>query len=395
MNLILFDDPTVRQDLLPFTFTRPVAALRVGICTIAEKWAHALGQRPSYATQPHLSEKFPIVCTTDNLWVHGAVCPDAALVAEIRSLTPGEGLRQGSALLAYRTPEAEIPEVIGGAVRGYEAEVILVDQLWKIFQYNGWQIRADFGWLTAGRTSQPVEDEHTRVYARDQIFLEPGVNIRAAILNAEQGPIYIGKNAIIQEGAIIRGPFAMGEGSHINMGAKIRGDVSLGPFCKVGGEVSNSVFIGYSSKAHDGFLGNSVIGEWCNFGADSNTSNLKNNYDNIKIWSYRKGAFADTGLMFCGLMMGDHSKCGINTMFNTGTVVGVSANVFGGGFPRTFIPSFAWGGAAGFTTFQLPKALDTAAKAMARRNETLDPAARAILEYHFNESARERVWETK
>jgi UDP-N-acetylglucosamine diphosphorylase/glucosamine-1-phosphate N-acetyltransferase len=395
MNLILFDDPTVRQDLLPFSFTRPVAAIRVGICTLAEKWQHWLGLSPSFATQEYLSKKFPLTLTNDNLWIHGALCPDATLVAQIQSLQPGEGLRKGSTILALRTPEDEIPEVMTGTVREYSNEVTLIDQVWKIFQSNGAQIRTDFDWLTHGRTSAPVNDEHTRVYAPHQIFIEPGVTIRAAILNAENGPIYLGKNAIVQEGAIIRGPFAMGEGAHINMGAKIRGDVTLGPYCKAGGEVSNSVFFGYSAKAHDGFLGNSVIGEWCNFGADSNTSNLKNNYENIKIWNYRKGGFADTGLMFCGLMMGDHSKCGINTMFNTGTVVGVSANIFGDGFPRTFIPSFAWGGAAGFTTYQIKKVVDAAAKAMARRDKQLDDTERGILEYLFNESAPERVWETK
>lgn len=395
MNLVLFDEPTVRQDLLPFTFTRPVAGLRVGILTIAEKWQRYLGLTPSFDAPEYLRKKFPLTVSTDNLWIHGALCPNPALVARIQTLKPGEGLRQGATVLALRTPEDEVPEVISGPMHEYTEPVTLINQVWKIFRLNGQEIRADFALITKGRTSAPITDEHTRVYQRDQIFLEEGVTIRAALLNAENGPIYLGKNAVVQEGALIRGPFAMGEGAHINMGAKIRGDVTLGPYCKVGGEVSNSIFIGYSNKAHDGFLGNSVIGEWCNFGADSNTSNLKNNYENIKIWSYRKGGFADTGLMFCGLMMGDHSKCGINTMFNTGTVIGVSANVFGDGFPRTFIPSFAWGGAAGFTTYQIKKALEASAKAMERRDKQLDDTERGILEYLFNESAPERVWEKK
>lgn len=395
MNLVLFDEPTVRQDLLPFTFTRPVAGLRVGILTIAEKWERHLGLTPSFDAPDYLRRKFPLAVTADNLWVQGALCPTPALVDRILRLKPGEGLRQGARVLALRTPEAEVPEVISGTLHAYTEPVTLIDQVWKIFKFNGQEIKADFALITKGRTSAPLADEHTRVYNRDQIFMEEGVTIRAALLNAESGPIYLGKHAIVQEGAIIRGPFAMGEGAHINMGAKIRGDVTLGPFCKVGGEVSNSVFIGYSNKAHDGFLGNSVIGEWCNFGADSNTSNLKNNYENIKIWSYRKGGFADTGLMFCGLMMGDHSKCGINTMFNTGTVIGVSANVFGSGFPRTFIPSFAWGGAAGFTTFQLPKVVAACTKAMERRNMPFNDADRGILEYLFRAQAHERVWEKK
>jgi len=395
MNLILFDHPTARQDLLPFTFTRPVAALRVGILTIAEKWERALGTSASFSTESYLAAKYPLTLTADNLWIHGSLCPDAGLIEHISRLKPGEGLQKGDTLLALRTPEAEIPEVIPGRVHPYTADITLIDQCWKIFQANGAQIRADFVRLTSGRQSEPVQDEHTRTYHAPAIFIEPGATVRAAVLNAETGPIYIGKNAIIQEGALIRGPFAMGEGSHLNMGAKIRGDVTLGPFCKVGGEVSTSVMIGNSSKAHDGFLGNSVVGEWCNFGADTNTSNMKNNYENIKIWNYRKGGFADTGLMFCGLMMGDHSKCGINTMFNTGTVVGVSANIFGGGFPRTFIPSFAWGGSAGFSTFQLPRALETAGRAMERRARVLDAAEREILTHLFNESAPDRAWDKK
>jgi UDP-N-acetylglucosamine diphosphorylase/glucosamine-1-phosphate N-acetyltransferase len=236
---------------------------------------------------------------------------------------------------------------------------------------------------------------HTRTYAPENIFIEEGVSIRAALLNAENGPIYLGKNSQLHEGAIIKGPFALCEGSHVNMGSKIRGDTTVGPYSKIGGEVSNSVLFGYSSKAHDGFLGNSVLGEWCNLGADTNTSNLKNNYENVKLWSYVKGGFKDTGLMFCGLMMGDHSKCGINTMFNTGTVIGVSANIFGDGYPRNFIPSYAWGGAAGFSTFKFDKAMETAKKAMERRGIVLDDIELSILQKVYEESERYRVWEKK
>jgi UDP-N-acetylglucosamine diphosphorylase/glucosamine-1-phosphate N-acetyltransferase len=271
----------------------------------------------------------------------------------------------------------------------------LIDEVWKIFQHNGNQIRADFEILTAGRKSNPITDIHTRVYGAENIFIEEGVSLRAALLNAENGPIYLGKNSQVQEGALIKGPFALCEGSHVNMGAKVRGDTTVGPFSKIGGEVSNSVIFGYANKSHDGFLGNSVLGEWCNLGADTNTSNLKNNYENVKLWSYAKEGFKDTGLMFCGLMMGDHSKCGINTMFNTGTVVGVSANIFGDGYPRNFIPSFAWGGAAGFTTFQLNKALDTASKAMSRRSMVLDEQETSILKHVYETSSRFRVWDKK
>ncbi len=395
MNVILFDNPTIRQDLLPFTFTRPVADIRVGMLTIAEKWQKILNTKTTFSTVPYLSQKYPTQCTSDNLWINGAVCPDAELVALIKNLQPGDAIAKDNMILAVRTPNDEVPEIITGTIHDFRSSVTLIDQVWKIYQYNGAQIRADFELITRGRTSAPILDIHTRVYAPENIFLEEGAQVRAALLNAENGPIYLGKNSLVQEGALIRGPFALCEESHVNMGAKVRGDTTVGPFSKIGGEVSNSVIFGYSNKSHDGFLGNSVIGEWCNIGADTNTSNLKNNYENIKLWSYTKGGFKDTGLMFCGLMFGDHSKCGINTMFNSGTVVGVSASIFGDGYPRTFIPSFSWGGAAGFTTFQFNKAMETAAKAMGRRSLPLTENDKEILEHIYNESAQYRVWEKK
>jgi len=395
MNLILFDSPTIRQNLLPFTFTRPVAAIRTGILTIAEKWEKYLNLKASYSTESYLSKKFPLHLEADNYWINGAVCPNEDLVTAIQQLKPGDAITKDNLILVVRTPDDEVPEIITGTIKEFTQPLTLIDQVWKIYQSNGAEIRQDFKLLTKGRKSAPVDDAFTRIYNPDQVFLEEGVQIRAALLNAENGPIFLGKNSIIQEGALIRGPFALCEGSHINMGAKVRGDTTVGPFSKIGGEVSNSVIFGYSNKAHDGFLGNSVIGEWCNLGADSNTSNMKNNYENIKIWNYAKNGFKDTGLMFCGLMLGDHSKCGINMMFNTGTVVGVSASIFGDGYPRNFIPSFAWGGAAGFTTYQLNKALDTASKAMARRNVDLTEDDRDILKTIYNESAQYRVWEKK
>jgi UDP-N-acetylglucosamine diphosphorylase/glucosamine-1-phosphate N-acetyltransferase len=395
MNIILFDDPTIRVDLLPLTFTRPVASIRIGILTIAEKWEKYLGNKVSFSTEEHLSKKYTILLSQDNYWINGAVCPDAQLVKAITSLKTGEGLVKDSRMIALRTPEDEIPEVISGAVKEYSENMTIIDQVWKIFQLNGAQIREDFKLVTKNRKTSGISDKHTRTYSEENIFVEEGASVKAALLNAENGPIYIGKNTQIHEGALIRGPFALCEGSHVNMGAKVRGDTTVGPYSKIGGEVSNTVIFGYSSKAHDGFLGNSVIGEWCNLGADTNTSNLKNNYENIKIWNYAKAGFKDTGLMFCGLIMGDHSKCGINMMFNTGTVVGVSANIFGDGYPRTFIPSFAWGGASGFATFQLNKALETAAKAMERRNISLDEFDKEILKYVFEHSSQFRVWEPK
>jgi UDP-N-acetylglucosamine diphosphorylase/glucosamine-1-phosphate N-acetyltransferase len=392
MNIVLFDDPTIRKDLLPFTFTRPVGDIRVGILTLADKWKKLANADVSFFTEAYLSIKYPAKITGDNFFINGAVVVDAALLEKVKQLNPGEGLTAGETLLAVRADALALPPGANIKTTAY-AEVTLIDKPWKIFQLNGAQIRNDYKLLTAGRKSAGVNDVHTRVYNPENIFVEAGVTIRAAILNAENGPIYLDKNSQIHDGAMIRGPFYLGEGSHVNMGAKVRGDTTVGPQSKIGGEVSNVVIFGYSNKAHDGFLGNSVIGEWCNFGADSNTSNLKNNFENVKVWSYASKRFVDTGLMFCGLLMGDHSKCGINTMFNTGTVVGVSANIFGDGFPRTFIPSFSWGGAAGYMTFKIEKAFETARKAMERRNVVLSDNDKNILSTVYQQTAEFRSWE--
>ena len=390
MNLILFDDPDIRINLLPFTFTRPVACLRVGILTIAEKWEKWLGSKPSFKTEGYLQEKYSLTVGTDNLMVNAAVCPDTKLVDTVKTLPSGYFLVKGTLLIAARNPA---PEMTSQNTLEYSAEVTVIDRPWKIFRENGAQIRIDFALVTSGRRSAPISDPHTRVYGQQNIFLEEGVYIRAAILNAETGPIYLGKNSIVQEGAIIRGGFALCEEGHVNMGAKIRGDATVGPYCKVGGELNNSVLLSYSNKAHDGYLGNSVIGEWCNLGADTNTSNLKNNYDAVKLWNHRAKDFADTGLQFCGLMMGDHSKCSINTMFNTATMVDVSSNVFGTGFPVKYIPSFAWGGSNGFVTFQPAKALETAERVMARRNVVMSVLDKAILLHIYETTASGRNWE--
>ncbi|MEP2668068.1 MAG: GlmU family protein [Cyclobacteriaceae bacterium] len=394
MNVILFDDPSIRQDLSPFTLTRPVSEIRVGILTITEKWEKHLKEKASFQTVDYLQEKYATKNSSDNVLVNGAVCPDEQLVKAINELSDGHGLSKNGILVAARSANVSIENI---QQTEYPGEVTLIDQVWKIFQYNGAQIKSDFDLLTKGRKSNDLNDTHTITYGEvgKDIFIEEGAIIKAAVLNAENGPIYLGKNTQVQEGSLIRGPFALCEGSHVNMGAKIRGDSTVGPYSKVGGEISNSVIFGFSNKGHDGFLGNSVIGEWCNLGADTNTSNLKNNYENVKIWNYKKGGFKDTGLQFCGLIMGDHSKCGINTMFNTGTVVGIGCNIFGDGFPRTFIPSFAWGGAAGFTTFQLNKMLDTAEKVYERRSKTLEAFDKKILQHLFESTATNRVWEKK
>lgn len=392
MNIVLFDEPAIRKDLLPFTFTRPVGDIRVGVLTLADKWRKLAGAEVSFFTEPYLSTKYPAKTTNDNFFINGAAIADTGLLERVKQLKIGEGLIAGQTILAMRADVLTLPPAASIKSTAY-AEATLIDKPWKIFQLNGAQIRSDYKLLTAGRKSAGINDVHTRAYNADQIFVEEGVTIRAAILNAENGPIYLDKNSQVHDGAMIRGPFYLGEGSHVNMGAKVRGDTTVGPQSKIGGEVSNVVIFGYSNKAHDGFLGNSVIGEWCNFGADSNTSNLKNNFENVKVWSYATKRFVDTGLMFCGLLMGDHSKCGINTMFNTGTVVGVSANIFGDGFPRTFIPSFSWGGASGYMTYKVEKAFETAAKAMERRNVVLSDLDKNILRDVFQQTAEFRSWE--
>lgn len=392
MNPILFDDPIIRINLLPFTYTRPVANVRVGILTIDEKWEKWLGVRPSFQTAGYLQTKFPKRNGEDNLLINGAVCPDERLVDAVRSLPADHFLVQNQLLLAARSPESEMNS---DNTIAYNDPLTVIDRPWKIFTLNGAQIRQDFALITAGRTSAGIDDRHTVVYGEKNLFVEEGVKVRAAIINADNGPVYLGKNSIIDEGAMIRGNFALCHDGHVNMGAKIRGDTTIGPYCKVGGEVSTSVLFAYSNKAHDGFLGCSVVGEWCNLGADSNTSNLKNTFDEVKLWSHAENTFISTGLQFCGLMMGDHSKCGINTMFNTGTVIDVSSNVFGDGFLRNYIPSFTWGGAGRMTTYQVEKAFHTAARAMERRQRVFDETEQHILEHVYHMTALHRVWEHK
>ncbi len=314
--------------------------------------------------------------------------PDEKIFNAIKALKEGEYLTREGILLAANVNFLPFYEELESFFTAfvkieYANTIQIVRNNWDIFVLNGNQIRADFT-LFDSKDSHAIEDQHTIVYNKENIFIEKGVKIRAAILNAESGPIFIGKNAEIQEGSVIKGPFALCEGAVINMGAKMRGDTTIGPYSKVGGEINNSVIFGYSNKAHDGFLGNSVIGEWCNLGADTNTSNLKNNYSNVKVWSYLFNDYIDSDRQFCGLMMGDHSKAGINTMFNTGTVVGVNANIFGGGFPPKFIPSYAWGGSEGFQRFEFDKAMQVASKVMERRNIMLENEDYEILKYVYN-----------
>lgn len=382
-NLILFDEPTIRTNLLPFTFTRPVAGIRIGIQTIAEKWAARLNTSASFLTEPYLQAKFPQQSGNDNLYINGAVCPTDALVTAISYLQPQESLvTPEGLLLAVRThqPLEHIPPPDSFTAGTYEEPLTIIRQMPDIYLKNGEQIRSDFAYLTKDRQSQPITDPHTRCYGIENIFVEEGAKIRAAVLNAEAGPIYIGRNTTIAEGSLMIGPFALCDNATVNWGGKMRNNTTVGPYCKVGGELGNSVLFGYSNKAHDGFLGNSVIGEWCNLGANTNNSNLKNDFTNVKLHSYTTGQLEDTGLLFCGLMMGDYTKAGISTMFNTGTVVGVMVNVFGAGFQDKHIPSFTWGGAAeGYTEYRLEKALQVVRETLSRRDVEFTEEDEAIL----------------
>jgi len=394
MNLILFDSASSRRKLLPFTYTRPMAEIRIGILTISEKWVNRLDSKASHLTEDYLTAKYPVSYQEENIYIIGNLCPNEELVSAIEGLAFNQKLVKEGFILASKQGKAVASE-IGESCEAieFDGEITQITHNWDIFKNNGDQIRADYELITKGRKSQPIGDPYTRTYNIENIFIEEGASIKDTTLNAENGPIYIGKNAHVEEGAVIRGPFAICHNSTVNSNARMRGDITIGPWSKVGGEVSNSVIFGFSNKGHDGFLGNSVLGEWCNIGADTNTSNLKNNYDLIKVWDYDKGGFINTGEQFCGLMMGDHSKCGINTMFNTGTIVGVAANIFGAGFPRTFIPSFAWGGPAGFNTFKLPKVYEMADAAMKRRHGDFNEIEKGIISNVFELEAPYRTWE--
>lgn len=399
-SIILFDDDNWRH-LLPITYMRPLGDIRVGILTMAEKWAKILDAHVSFITQDHLSVKFPANVEGDNLLINSACFPTEKLIRFTSNLQLNQSLVYRDELIAARLDKVQFEKLIGNQeadeikavdISGEENCIEKITSTHQIFTVNSREITKDFQLITAGRTSQPISDSN-KIIGSYPVFFEEGVVCECNIFNTETGPIYIGKNCLIMEGSMIRGPFAMGEKSVIKMGAKIYGGTTLGPGCKVGGEVQNVVFQANSNKAHDGYLGNSVIGEWCNFGAGTNNSNLKNSYDEVKLWSYVEERFIKTGLQFCGLIMGDHSKCAISTTFNTGTVVGVSANVFGSGFPRNFIPSYSWGGHHGFSTYDVKKAIETAKIVMERRGVKLTPEDIKILEYTYFESARWRSWE--
>lgn len=386
MNYILFDDGAW-NDLRPLTFTRPVCEIRIGILTIREKWEKYLSASFSFSTQDYLSVKYPKLIQEQNILINGSVLPNKELKEAVLNLKEGEYLSKEGVVLAINFLAKDVDlvnseEILGKIKIEFAQDVVRIAKSYDIFGRNDQALRADFELLTKGKKSQAISDT-VNVLGRENIFLEEGAKVEFATLNATEGPIYIGKDAVIMEGCLVRGPLAMCEHAELKMGTKVYGATTLGPYCKCGGELNNVVLFGYSSKAHDGFLGNAVLGEWCNIGADTNNSNLKNNYSEVKLWSYSSESFEKTGLQFCGSIMGDHSKCGINTMLNTGTVIGVSANVFGAGFPRNFIPSFAMGGNHGFKEYRLNATFEVAGLVMQRRGLEFDEVEQNILESVF------------
>ena len=371
MNIIFFEDK--RERFLPLVYAKPIAKLRVGILTIEEKWEYNFKKENidvtiSYLSENYLSKKYPLKESSENIFINSRFLPNEKLVNFIvNNLTKDEAILFNNSLVAANGTLEQYNSA-SYHIRDYNESFISVElkSATDLFTKNAIAFEDDYKLITEGRKSASVSSTNTII--GDNIFIEEGAKVEASILNSTTGSIYIGKSAEIMEGCLVRGSLALCEGAVLKMGAKIYGSTTIGKFSKVGGEVSNCVIQDYSNKGHDGFMGNAVIGEWCNLGADTNTSNLKNNYSEVKLWSYENNKFEKTGLQFCGLMMGDHSKCGINTMFNTGTVVGVSSNIFGSGFPRNYVPSFSWGGANGFTTYNLEKVFEVAEKVMKRRN---------------------------
>tara|TARA_R110002012_G_scaffold322033_1_gene553990 strand:- start:95 stop:1270 length:1176 start_codon:yes stop_codon:yes gene_type:complete len=391
MNYILFDG-TVRKALLPFTFTRPVAEIRIGILTIREKWEHHLKSTTTSITEEYLSVKYPMVEMEENVLINASFLPTKELVELVTELGENQAIFYGEDVIAFYTSDTqeEVNFETYEAIE-FQGDVFRIEKTWDIFSKNAAALQADFDLITEGRISEPISGTN-RLICPENIFLEAGAKVEHSILNATEGPIYIGKNAEVWEGSLIRGGLALCEHAVVKMGAKIYGATTVGPYSKVCGEISNSVIFGYSSKGHEGYLGNAVLGEWCNIGADSNNSNLKNNYAKVKIWNYDTESFEQTGLQFCGLMMGDHSKSAINTMFNTGTVIGVNCNIYVPGFPRNFVPSFSWGGASGFISYQPAKAFEAAKVMMARRGVEFTTLDEDILNHVFEETKKWRKY---
>lgn len=373
--IIKFTDNEKHLSFCPLTLTRPICDLRFGVLTIQDTWQKLFESNGKtchffFETETYLSSKYENSDQFDYL-IAGNFKPTATAVSALLELTEGANLIVNGQWLATKGENKGVLKEID------DPDAIWIENIWDLFQQNAAAIKIDYELLTAGRTSAPLS-ETNQILGPNHIFIEPGAKIECAILNATTGPIYIGKGAEVMEGAIIRGPFTLGAHATVKMGAKIYGPTTIGPECKVGGEISNSIFHGYSNKGHDGFLGNSLIGEWCNLGADTNSSNLKNNYGLVKLYNFKTKAITQTPLQFCGLLMGDHSKTGINTMLNTATIVGVSANIFGAEFPPKYIPSFSWGNS---DQFNFDKAIEVAKSMMSRRNIDISKAEIDILSH--------------
>lgn len=388
MNFILAD--TDIRAFYPLTLTRPVSALRAGMLTIREKWEKRVKGNFSYFTEEHLSGKFPLEISNDNILIDSAVVPDQRFAERISNMPHNQAWVKDNRCLAIRIDgntlkKLRFPLELGSLVNAatqvltYREDLLILDRVTDLFTRLDQLIRDDYSFLTKGQKSAGV-DNSNQVKGK-QLFVKKDARVSCSFINTETGPVFIDKGAEIMEGCMIRGPFYLGKGAVLKMGAKVYGPTSLGPETRVGGEVSNILVQGYSNKGHDGFLGNSVLGEWCNLGADTNSSNLKNNYGQVKIWDYKTSSYTGSGLQFCGLIMGDHSKCAINTQFNTGTTVGVMANIFKSSFPEKYIPSFSWIGDARTDRFDFEKSVELAREVMKRRHVELSAEDIAILRY--------------
>lgn len=392
-NVVVFDAGDVRDNLLPLTYTRPISHIRIGIDTIFEKWQALMPDASlSPLTVPYLQKKFATTFSPDddNFFVAGHVIPTKELAVAALALNRGEAIVADGTLLAYRGSKADFEKRNFASTTTFHGSVKKIFWLYDIFMMNGDVMLDDFRRITAGRTSQPLSSTNLVIGnptfddGSPRIFIEEGATIEGVTLNVTAGPIYIGRDATIMEGSCIRAPFAACSHSQVNMCTKVYGATTLGPYCKVGGELNNVVMIGYSNKAHDGFLGNAVIGEWCNLGGGTTASNLKNDYSEIKLWNYPAHRFLRTGLQFCGLIMGDHSKAGINCMFNTATVIGVGVNIHGAGFPRNFVASFLEGSTSGYVDVSLPRFFTIAERVMTRRNISLTDTDKDIFTAIYN-----------
>lgn len=395
MHIVLFDKAGWRMGLYPLSLTRPVADLRVGILTIAEKWGKWLNASYSFLSEDYLKEKYPLSRQDDDvLLIKGNCCPDNRLADAVMALSTGQVLMRGDEFIALRTEasavrQGDLPNLVDYSPVVYDHDVAQINHPEDIFLSNGTQLCLDFERLTTGRSSAILSGSNR--FIGDNVFAEAGAQAEFATFNSTMGPIYLGKDSEVWEGSLIRGAFALGEGSQLKMGSRVYSNVTVGPHSRVGGELNTCVIWGRSSKGHDGYLGSAVMGEWCNWGADTNNSNLKNNYKSVRLYDYRKTGYRDTGLQFCGTIMADHAKCAINTAFNTGTVVGVGASIFGSGMPPTFIPDFAWGGSEGFSTYQLDKLFETTELVYERRNLQFNELEKRLLKavFELTESQRD------